>query len=64
MGSRTLKRMPEKANTAALGSPSVDAVVDQLRALGLSLYEARIYLGLMRHGAQNGNELSKTSGVP
>jgi sugar-specific transcriptional regulator TrmB len=32
--------------------------------VGLSLYEARIYVGLLRHGAQNGNELSKTSGVP
>ena len=32
--------------------------------MGLSLYEARIYVGLLRHGAQNGNELSKTSGVP
>ena len=53
-----------KAGAAELGSPSTDAVVDQLRALGLSLYEARIYVGLLRVGAQNGNELSKTSGVP
>ncbi|MEP6892753.1 MAG: helix-turn-helix domain-containing protein [Gaiellaceae bacterium] len=53
-----------KAVAAELGSPSADAVVDQLRSLGLSLYEARIYVGLLRIGAQNGNELSKTSGVP
>ena len=54
----------DKPTAAELGSPSTDAVVDQLRALGLSLYEARIYVGLLRVGAQNGNELSKTSGVP
>ena len=54
----------DRAATAELGSPSADAVVDQLRALGLSLYGARIYVGLLRMGAQNGNELSKTSGVP
>jgi sugar-specific transcriptional regulator TrmB len=41
-----------------------EPVVDKLRALGMSGYEARIYVGLLRHGAQNGNELSKTSGVP
>ena len=40
------------------------AVIRQFQAVGLSLYEARIYVGLLRHGAQNGNELSKTSGVP
>lgn len=56
--------MTEKPAGSALGAPTIDAVVDHLRELGLSLYEARIYLGLMRHGAQNGNELSKTSGVP
>jgi sugar-specific transcriptional regulator TrmB len=39
-------------------------VIRQFQAVGLSLYEARIYVGLLRHGAQNGNELSKTSGVP
>ncbi len=35
-----------------------------LQALGLSLYEARIYLGLLQGGPQNGNELSKKAGVP
>ena len=38
--------------------------VESLHELGLSLYESRIYLGLLSHGAQNGNELSRTSGVP
>lgn len=41
-----------------------DAVVGHLQVVGLSLYEARIYVGLLRHGPQNGNELSKRSGVP
>ncbi len=45
-------------------SGGVDATVSRLREVGLSLYEARIYVGLLRNGAQNGNELSKTSGVP
>jgi sugar-specific transcriptional regulator TrmB len=38
--------------------------VDSLHALGLSLYEARLYVGLLAGGSQNGNELSKTAGVP
>jgi sugar-specific transcriptional regulator TrmB len=41
-----------------------EAVVDRLRVLGMSLYEARIYVGLLRHGPQNGNELSKSAGIP
>jgi sugar-specific transcriptional regulator TrmB len=41
-----------------------EGVVDRLRALGLSLYEARIYVGLLRHGPQNGNEVSKSAGIP
>jgi len=43
---------------------SDEGVIRQFQQVGLSLYEARIYVGLLRHGAQNGNELSKTSGVP
>jgi HTH-type transcriptional regulator, sugar sensing transcriptional regulator len=39
-------------------------VVERLRALGLSLYEARIYVGLLRHGPQNGNEVSKAASIP
>lgn len=41
-----------------------DQIVDRLRVLGLSLYEARIYLGLLAHGPQNGNEVSKSAGIP
>jgi HTH-type transcriptional regulator, sugar sensing transcriptional regulator len=41
-----------------------DRVVESLQQLGLSLYEARLYLGLLTRGPQNGNELSRTSGVP
>jgi sugar-specific transcriptional regulator TrmB len=38
--------------------------IQRLRELGLSLYESRIYVGLLAHGPQNGNELSRTSSVP
>ena len=41
-----------------------EGVVDRLKALGMSLYEARIYVGLLRHGPQNGNEVSKSAGIP
>ena len=41
-----------------------DQVIASLQQLGLSLYEARLYLGLLTGGPQNGNELSRTSGVP
>jgi sugar-specific transcriptional regulator TrmB len=30
----------------------------------MSMYEARIYVGLLRHGPQNGNEVSKSAGIP
>jgi sugar-specific transcriptional regulator TrmB len=38
--------------------------IDSLQQLGLSLYEARLYLGLLAYGPQNGHELSRTSRVP
>ncbi|HEY8773010.1 MAG TPA: helix-turn-helix domain-containing protein [Gaiellaceae bacterium] len=41
-----------------------EGVVDRLRVLGMSLYEARIYVGLLRHGPQNGNEVSRSAGIP
>jgi sugar-specific transcriptional regulator TrmB len=41
-----------------------DAVVSRLQVLGFSLYEARVYLGLVRHGPQNGNEVAKSAGLP
>lgn len=44
--------------------PGTEAVIRALRATGMSFYEARVYLGLLQHGPQNGNELSKSTGVP
>ena len=44
--------------------PSLSEVLDHLQTLGLSMYEARLYVGLLQGGPQNGNELSKTAGVP
>jgi sugar-specific transcriptional regulator TrmB len=41
-----------------------ETVIERLRQLGFSLYEARIYVALLKYGPQNGNELSKASGVP
>lgn len=41
-----------------------DTIIESLQQLGLSLYEARLYLGLLTRGPQNGNELSRTAGVP
>lgn len=41
-----------------------DDVVSRLRVLGMSLYEAKVYVGLLRHGPQNGNELAKAAGLP
>jgi sugar-specific transcriptional regulator TrmB len=38
--------------------------LEALQALGISQYEARLYVGLLQGGPQNGNELSKTTGVP
>jgi HTH-type transcriptional regulator, sugar sensing transcriptional regulator len=40
-----------------------DAIAS-LQALGFSLYEARLYFGLLVGGPQNGNELSRKTGVP
>jgi HTH-type transcriptional regulator, sugar sensing transcriptional regulator len=42
----------------------VDAIVRQLQAVGFTLYEAKVYAALVRDGPQNGNELSRSSGVP
>src|SRR5205823_2896108 len=43
---------------------SDEPLVGRLQALGFSNYEARVYLGLLRHGPQNGNEVSKSAGLP
>jgi sugar-specific transcriptional regulator TrmB len=45
--------------------PTMDeAIVSRLRDTGFSLYEARLYLALLRTGAQNGNEVASQAGVP
>src|SRR5437588_7606403 len=41
-----------------------EAVVSRLQLLGFSLYEARVYVGLLRHGPQNGNGVAKSAGLP
>ncbi len=41
-----------------------EAVVSRLQVLGFSLYEAKVYVGLLRHGPQNGNEVAKSAGLP
>jgi HTH-type transcriptional regulator, sugar sensing transcriptional regulator len=41
-----------------------DAIVSRLRDVGFSLYEARLYVALLRGGAQNGNEVAKLANVP
>lgn len=41
-----------------------DDIVARLRVLGMSLYEAKVYVGLLQHGPQNGNELAKSAGLP
>lgn len=47
-----------------MSAPPDGRVIESLQELGFSLYEARLYLGLLRRGRQNGNELSRSSGVP
>src|SRR6266702_2877832 len=44
--------------------PMDEAVMNRLQVLGFSLYEARVYVALLRHGPQNGNEVSKSAGLP
>lgn len=41
-----------------------ETVVQSLHELGLSVYEAKLYVALLAYGPQNGNELSRASGVP
>lgn len=45
-------------------SPMDDVIVSRLRDVGFSLYEARLYVALLRGGAQNGNEVAKLANVP
>ena len=41
-----------------------EEIVSRLREVGFSLYEARLYVALLREGSQNGNELAKSAAVP
>jgi sugar-specific transcriptional regulator TrmB len=41
-----------------------DDVVSRLRAVGMTLYEAKVYVGLLKSGPQNGNEVAKSAGLP
>jgi sugar-specific transcriptional regulator TrmB len=41
-----------------------EAIVRRLQVLGFSLYEARVYVALLRHGPQNGNEVAKSASLP
>lgn len=41
-----------------------EAVLQKLQALGFSLYESKVYVGLLQHGPQNGNEVAKSAGLP
>lgn len=40
------------------------ALIDALRTLGLTAYDARVYLSLLRENPANGNQISRRSGVP
>ncbi len=41
-----------------------EVIVSRLRDVGFSLYEARVYVALLREGSQNGNEVAKRAAVP
>lgn len=41
-----------------------DEIVSRLREVGFSLYEARLYVALLRGGAQNGNGVANLANVP
>jgi sugar-specific transcriptional regulator TrmB len=41
-----------------------EVIVSRMRDVGFSLYEARVYLALLREGWQNGNEVAKHAAVP
>jgi sugar-specific transcriptional regulator TrmB len=42
----------------------MDALIDNLKVLGLNTYEARVYLALLQQHPATGYEVSKASGVP
>jgi sugar-specific transcriptional regulator TrmB len=41
-----------------------EEIITRLRDVGFSLYEARLYVALLREGSQNGNEVAKSAAVP
>jgi sugar-specific transcriptional regulator TrmB len=41
-----------------------EAIASRLQDVGFSLYEARVYVALLRNGSQNGNEVAKHAMVP
>ena len=41
-----------------------EVLASRLREVGFSLYEARVYVALLREGSQNGNEVAKHAKVP
>ena len=41
-----------------------ETITSRLCDVGFSLYEARVYLALVREGSQNGNEVAKNAKVP
>jgi HTH-type transcriptional regulator, sugar sensing transcriptional regulator len=60
---KTFKGGPRRPDRQDQMRP-LETALQSLQTLGLTLYEARLYLGLLQRGSQNGNELSRTSGVP
>jgi sugar-specific transcriptional regulator TrmB len=41
-----------------------EAIASRLQDVGFSLYEARVYVALLREGSQNGNEVARHARVP
>lgn len=47
-----------------MGSPMESTIIARLQDVGLSLYEARVYVALLVGGSQNGNAVANLSQVP
>lgn len=58
------KSPEEPANTRRGAPPLPEALVREFEELGLSPYEARVVLALLRLGSANSVELARLSGVP
>lgn len=60
-----LDRQHAPRRQRAVASPlAEDVIVSRLRDIGFALYEARLYVALLRDGSQNGNEVAKHAAVP